>query len=1037
MRSVCRILPFLISAVLFAQIRPLGHAPFGKKLFCIQTEYFDFIFPEESAASARVLASRADDFYREICARLEVSDSMRKALCGMPVFITRETEILNGYFTPLPYNRIVLYDSVPPQSFAVFSDTILSVFYHELVHAVSLNIKSPFWYGFSRAAGAVYSPSLLLNLPTSFTEGIAVSFESARGEGRLNDAYSMHVIRQAKLEGKFPDWRTAAGSYSAYTDGSLPYMFGAAFADYLQKTYGQHPYAEFWKQSGRMHLFKLSAGIFKKVYGISLKQAWNDFEQSIELPCAAPPAREATALCLQATQVCLQTTSVCREAIPMLCREATQVCRQTTPLFPEKSTENKDAVKGRHLYKSLTFAPDVLSDEDDISAAASGLNGGGTLAWYDAASSSVRKVRIGADGKPIGKPVFLYTSDLSERLIFSREGDFSVSSGLRGGKKAQSAASVYDVKRGIIAAEVSGLRSAALIRTKDGKDMLAGVQRERTGLCIAIYDMQSLLRNGKNGLSSAHEDPPPIHKIPFGRTSFPFDICDAGDGRLVCLVKGGKNDSPVQDSSADDETESGLSYKLFFYDLETSRSYSYEVVPNAGVSPALHSLSVYEGWAFFSCSLGPDFQPALARADFALFKEPPLEGISCSSDAFSVLSVQKEQYSGGVFSPVCISGGTAFISRFYEHRRLSVLSETVLEKSFCDAYRFSFTPSTAEAVRTKQVVVPPVSDTAIRPYRPFQYLKKGTIVPFAGFLNAAFFERYAPDFPSLGLSAFSGDPAERFLLAAGTGIDPFARNYNVNAFVAASSYPFGFAAGFYTQAGLKKSELEKAAVKLSAEFAIPVGIPFTHIYGANNTGFFYTLSKTPFAPAGFLFENKTELAVRFAKRTGTGVYETLGLKAGFFVLLYKNEDPMHDKKNLIGAHAFETSVQLPFLLPFKNPRRFTLNLPVAFDAIYYINASRLWEVRSNAVLFSYNMQVPVPFMPIFIREITLDGGVDYTAFYNNTSLLSVHSSLFFGSALNSGSATGIPFDIGVSFRWTPPDRGSDAFKFSFKFNLKL
>lgn len=1001
MRSVCRILPFLISAVLFAQTRPLGHAPFGKKLFCIQTEYFDFIFPEESAVSARVLASRADDFYREICARLEVSDSMRKALCGMPVFITRETEILNGYFTPLPYNRIVLYDSIPPQSFAVFSDTILSVFYHELVHAVSLNIKSPFWYGFSRAAGDVYSPSLLLNLPTSFTEGIAVSFESARGEGRLNDAYSMHVIRQAKLEGKFPDWRTAAGSYSAYTDGSLPYIFGAAFADYLQKTYGQHLYAEFWKQSGRMHLFKLSAGIFKKVYGISLKQAWNDFEQSIQLPCTAPPADEAAAL------------------------------------FPENGTEHKDAVKGRHLYKSLTFAPDVLSDEDDISSAASGLNGGGTLAWYDAASSSVWKVRIGADGKPAEKPVFLYTSDLSERLIFSRGGDFSVSSGLRGGKKAQSAASVYDVKRGIIAAEVSGLRSAALIRIKDGKDMLAGVQRERTGLCIAIYDMQSLLRNEKNGFSSADEDPSPIHKIPFGRTSFPFDICDAGDGRLVCLVKEGKTDSPVQNSSADDETEGGLLYKLFFYDLETSRSYSYEAVPNAGVSPALHSLSVYEGRAFFSCSLGPDFQPALARADFALFKEPPLEGISCGSDAFSVLSVQKEQYSGGVFSPVCISGGTAFISRFYEHRRLSVFSAACLQESFQDAYRFSFTPSTAEAVRTKQVVVPPVSDTAIRPYRPFQYLKKGTIVPFAGFLNAAFFERYAPDFPSLGLSAFSGDPAERFLLAAGTGIDPFARNYNVNAFVAASSYPFGFAAGFYTQAGLKKSELEKAAVKLSAEFAIPVGIPFTHIYGANNTGFFYTLSKTPFAPAGFLFENKTELAVRFAKRTGTGVYETLGLKAGFFVLLYKNEDPMHDKKNLIGAHAFETSVQLPFLLPFKNPRRFTLNLPVAFDAIYYINASRLWEVRSNAVLFSYNMQVPVPFMPIFIREITLDGGVDYTAFYNNTSLLSVHSSLFFGSALNSGSATGVPFDIGVSFKWTPPDRGSNAFKFSFKFNLKL
>lgn len=1029
MRSVCRILPFLISAMLFAQIRPSGHAPFGKKLFCIQTEYFDFIFPEESAASARVLASRADDFYREICARLEVSDSMRKALCGMPVFITRETEVLNGYFTPLPYNRIVLYDSVPPQSFAVFSDTLLSVFYHELVHAVSLNIKSPFWYGFSRATGDVYSPSLLLNLPTSFTEGIAVSFESIGGEGRLNDAYSMHVIRQAKLEGKFPDWRTAAGAYSAYTDGSLPYIFGAAFADYLQKTYGNHLYAEFWKQSGRMHLFKLSAGIFKKVYGISLKQAWNDFEQSIQLPCAAPPAREATALCLQ-------TTPVCRQAI-QVCREATQVCRQTTPLFPEKSAENKDAVKGRHLYKSLTFAPDVLSCEDDVSAAASGLNGGGTLAWYDAASSSVWKAGINADGTSAEKPVLLYATDLSERLSFSREGDFLVSSGLRGGEKAHSIASVYDVKRGTIAADVSGLRSAALIRTKDGKKFLAGVRREPTGLCIAIYDMQILIQKFPGESPLTGEFPAPVHTIPLGRTRFPFDICDAGDGRLVCLVKEGKNDSAFQNSSADNKTEGSLLYKLFFYDLETCRSYSYEAVPNEGVSPALNSLSVYEGKAFFSCSLGPDFQPVLACADLSAFTEPSGNTAYADLRELPVLSIQKEQYSGGVFSPVAFSGGTAFISRFYEHRRLSFFSAACLQESFQDAYRFSFTPSTEEDVHTKQVVVPSVPNTAIRPYRPFRYLKKGTVVPFAGFLNAAFFDRYAPESQPLGFSAFSGDPAERFLLAAGAGVDPFARNYNVNAFASAASGRFGFAAGFYTQADLKKSKLEKAAVKLSADFELPVGFPFMYIYGSNSAYFFHNISQTPFKPAGYLLEDKTELALRFAKRTGTGVYDTLVLSAGFFILAYNSRNTLKDTGVWTGAHALEGALKVPFLLPFKNPRGFTLNLPAVFNGVYYINALRVWELQSTAVLFSYNMQTPVPFMPVFLREITLDGGTDYTAFYNNTSLLSVHSSLFLVCSLNSGSATGVPFDIGVSFKWTPPDTGPENFKLALKFNLKL
>ena len=995
-RSLCRILPLFISAVLFAQIRPAGHAPVGKKLFVIQTEYFDFIFPEESAVSARILASRADTFYREICERFEVSDTMRKALSGMPVFITRETEVLNGYFTPLPYNRIVLYDSVPPQSFAVFSDTLLSVFYHELVHAVSLNIKSPFWYGFSRAAGDAYSPSLLLNLPTSFTEGAAVLLESSLGEGRLNDSYSMHVIRQAKLEGKFPHWRTVAGSYTSYTDGSLPYMFGSAFADYLQKTYGKHLYAEFWKQSGRMHLFKLSAGIFKKVYGISLNQAWKDFEQSIQLPCGTPTDR--------------QTTSICPEAIP--------VCHETIPFFPEKSSENKDALRGKKLYKSLTFAAH-------------------TLAWYNAASSSVWKVRINADGTPAEKPVFLYTTDLSERLFFSREGDFLVSSGLRGGEKAQSRTSIYDLKNRFIAAQVPGLRSAALIRTKDGRTVLAGLRREDDSLYIALYDMQTLIQKFSGKSSLTGEVPAPVQKIPFGRTSFPFDICDAGDGRLVCLVKESAQGSSLQPFPAEGKTAGGFLYKLFFYDLESSRPYFYELSSADGFSPAIHSLSVCRGQALFSCSLSPNFQPVLARADLGLFKEPLPEGMSENAEELPVLSVQKEQYSGGVFSPVAFSGGTVFVSRFYEHRRLSVFPETFLEKSFQDACRFFFIPRKTKDMQKTAAVLPFVPEAEIRSYRPFRYLKKGTVIPFAGFLNAAFFERFAPDTSPVGLSAFSGDPAERFLLTAGAGIDPITQSYNVNAFAAASSYPFGFAAGFYTQADWNKSSLQKAALKLYADFQIPTGIPFTHIYGENGAYFFYTRSKMPFAPAGYLLENKTELALRFAKKTGAGVYETAGFSAGFFILNYNSGDTLQNTGIWKAAHAFQTAVQLPFLLPFKNPRRFTLNLPSTVKAVYYINTSPLWEVRSNTVIFSYNMQTPIPFIPFFIRKITLDGGVDYTVFDNNAPLLSVHSSLFFVSSLNSGGATGVPFDIGILLNWIPPDTGQDAFKFSFKFNLKL
>lgn len=208
--SALILLACIQAAVVSAQINPGGHVSVFKKLSVIKTEYFDFIFAGESAASARHLALCADDLYRKAAGLLHIREKRR-----FPVLLTRETAVFNAYFTTLPYNRIVLYDSAPPSSFAVFSDNLASVFYHELVDALTLNIRSPFWKGMAAVFGDVFTPSFMLNLPSSFTEGAAVSFESADGQGRLNDAFSLHVVRQAKLENKFPDWPDVTGAYGA------------------------------------------------------------------------------------------------------------------------------------------------------------------------------------------------------------------------------------------------------------------------------------------------------------------------------------------------------------------------------------------------------------------------------------------------------------------------------------------------------------------------------------------------------------------------------------------------------------------------------------------------------------------------------------------------------------------------------------------------------------------------------------------------------------------------------------------------------
>ncbi len=256
----------------------------------VQTVYFDIIYPPGSAVSASILAECADRLYEHACAELGASPYFR-----MPVVLTPSHDNLNAYFTPLPYNRIVVYDTLPGAddsgSLAVFSRSLQSVFYHEVVHAVSLNIKSPAFRVLSAVFADCLNPALAV-VPTLFSEGASVALESAAGEGRLNDAFSTHSVYQAKLEGVFPRWRNAAGARDVYPSGTVPYLFGGEFTRYLLWAYGKERYAEFWYQCGRLQFFKLTAGIFKKVYGLPLADAWRDFEAQLVLPdvSAAPDA---------------------------------------------------------------------------------------------------------------------------------------------------------------------------------------------------------------------------------------------------------------------------------------------------------------------------------------------------------------------------------------------------------------------------------------------------------------------------------------------------------------------------------------------------------------------------------------------------------------------------------------------------------------------------------------------------------------------------------------------------------------------------
>ncbi|MGL4981756.1 MAG: hypothetical protein ACRC4W_02660, partial [Treponemataceae bacterium] len=158
----------------------------ARQLYVIKTQYFDFIFPEESRETVYLLSNKADEMYVQIASKLQTQPKAR-----FPVVVSPDTDRLNGYYMPIPYNRIVLFDTLAREgSLDTNKEGIYSTFLHELTHAVSANIKSPFWHGLSAVMGDTIVPSLGIHLPTSFIEGVTVSFESQeKHSGRLNDAY--------------------------------------------------------------------------------------------------------------------------------------------------------------------------------------------------------------------------------------------------------------------------------------------------------------------------------------------------------------------------------------------------------------------------------------------------------------------------------------------------------------------------------------------------------------------------------------------------------------------------------------------------------------------------------------------------------------------------------------------------------------------------------------------------------------------------------------------------------------------------------
>lgn len=378
------VLAVLVSVL--APAFPHGGAMAGEGgLSVIRTEWFDVIHSERTERAAREIAAAADSMYAELCGRLGLPMTDR-----FPVSVTGSVESMNAFFSLAPYSLIVVYDTRPEDSMDMHGDTLLSVFYHELAHAVTLNAKSPFWRGMSHFADILTPAGLSL---TSFWfEGAAVSLEGRGGGGRLSDPFFTQLVVQARIDElrgirPFPSWRDVTGARDTVPGGQDAYAFGAMFAAFLQEKYGMERYGAFWREAGRLTTLSFAAGVFSRAYGTGLSDEWDEFRRSVLVPPSSLAAERPS-------------------AVGRISREGAAVAAFDSRVLDGGRTE------------TAFFDP---------------LSGGVFLAEEDGGRRRVRR---------------LFSATGIRRLVFSEDGSRLAVTRVREGRTARSEAAVYDIAGG-------------------------------------------------------------------------------------------------------------------------------------------------------------------------------------------------------------------------------------------------------------------------------------------------------------------------------------------------------------------------------------------------------------------------------------------------------------------------------------------------------------------------------------------------------------------------------------------------------------
>ncbi len=240
----------------------------------LRTAHFRVHFTPELEALARRTAANAE------AAWARLSDELAPPRGTVDIVLADNVDYANGYATPYPSNRIVLYARPPVENLALrnHADWNAVLLTHELVHIFHLDrVRGP-WALAQRIFGRAAPLFPNSYAPAWITEGLAVHYETAlTGTGRLAGTEFPALVRAAAIAGTLPSLDALSLATPYFPGGNRAYLYGS-YAVTRPDSGAMRRYVD--AASGRWIPWRHDANA-RDAFGESFSRHWRTWRDSV------------------------------------------------------------------------------------------------------------------------------------------------------------------------------------------------------------------------------------------------------------------------------------------------------------------------------------------------------------------------------------------------------------------------------------------------------------------------------------------------------------------------------------------------------------------------------------------------------------------------------------------------------------------------------------------------------------------------------------------------------------------------------------